>query len=412
MRTRTSKPTNIAALALYNSKNELIIPDVQRDLVWTISQKQLLIDSIMKDFDIPKVYFRDIEKDGKLKYEVVDGQQRLNAIFDFQSDKFPMGKDADPVDGEIIAGRCWSELSSSLQIEFNNRSLDVVHLIGYSDEEMEETFLRLQNGTPLKAPEKRRAISGNMRKVVAELAEHKIFPDFCEFSDVHYAFEDVSAKVLIQLMEGHPTSISATSLRRMYEQNGDIKITDKAPSQAKKSFNFLWRAFNKTNNPHLRKYAIMDLAVLASGLLKVYDLNNYEKEFGQAYLDFVNDRVLNDEKNEEEQDIRFIRYSNSARGDALEYLEYRQKFLREYILEKMPYLTVKDNNRNFTADQRAVIFRLGNGVCAKCGKEVDEEDFEADHKLPWSKGGRTQISNGQVLCGPCNRAKSDHIEDE
>ena len=71
---------------LLKNKGELIIPDVQRELVWTKSQNQLLIDSLFKDFDIPKIYFRDIEVDGKRAYAVIDGQQRLNAIF--SSNKF------------------------------------------------------------------------------------------------------------------------------------------------------------------------------------------------------------------------------------------------------------------------------------------------------------------------------------
>ena len=66
-----------------------------------------------------------------------------------------------------------------LQIQFYNQSIDVVHLIGYTDEEIDETFLRLQNGTPLKAAEKRRAIAGNMRNVVSELAKHDIFKNYC-----------------------------------------------------------------------------------------------------------------------------------------------------------------------------------------------------------------------------------------
>ena len=106
-----------------------------------------------------------------------------------------------------------------------------------------------------------------------------------------------------------------------------------------------------------------------------------------------------------------IRYSNATRGDSLEYLEYRQKVLREYILEEMDFLEMKDPNRSFTQDQRAVIYRRGKGVCAICHQPVAEDNFEADHIKPWSKGGRTVIANGQVLCTPCNRAKSASYDD-
>lgn len=42
------------------------------------------------------------------------------------------------------------------------------------------------------------------------------------------------------------------------------------------------------------------------------------------------------------------------------------------------------------------------------GKEKiwELEEMEADHIVPWSKGGRTVIENGQLLCRDCNRRKS------
>lgn len=396
---------------LLKNKGELIIPEVQRELVWTKSQNQLLIDSLFKDFDIPKIYFRDIETDGKRVYAVIDGQQRLNAIFSFILDGYELPLDADDVEGEKVAGKKWSQLSSSLQIQFFNQSIDVVHLIGYTDEEIDETFLRLQNGTPLKAAEKRRAIAGNMRNVVSELARHDIFKNLCSFANQHFAFEDVTAKVFKQIIDGKASNISAQALKRMYEQNPHITADDKVAKETKKAFDFIKKAFKNTGHPHLKRYAVIDLAVIANSLLKVYDLSNYAEKFGEAFLKFSNERILNTEKPEDEQDQRLIRYSNTTRGDSLEYLEYRQKVLKEYILEEMPYLELKDQNRIFTPDQRAVIYRIGKGKCAMCGIEVSEESFEADHIKPWSKGGRTIIANGQILCSACNHTKSNKYEE-
>ena len=31
-----------------------------------------------------------------------------------------------------------------------------------------------------------------------------------------------------------------------------------------------------------------------------------------------------------------------------------------------------------------------------------EEELSVDHVKPWSKGGRTELSNAQLLCRPCN----------
>ncbi len=48
--------------AIYSFKKRKRIdtnPDYQRPAVWTKAQKQLLIDSILRDFDVPKIYLHE-----------------------------------------------------------------------------------------------------------------------------------------------------------------------------------------------------------------------------------------------------------------------------------------------------------------------------------------------------------------
>ena len=70
-------------------------PQYQRGSVWTRKQKQLLMDSILRGMDIPKLYLRAIGEDGNRGYtlEVVDGQQRLRAIWEFFDGEYPLSKD-------------------------------------------------------------------------------------------------------------------------------------------------------------------------------------------------------------------------------------------------------------------------------------------------------------------------------
>jgi len=92
------KPWPLATL--YGIRNSINTQaDYQRPLVWSVSQKRLLIDTILRGYDIPKLYWR---KTGKDHYEVVDGQQRLKAIWSFMSNEFNLGKDADPINGNEI----------------------------------------------------------------------------------------------------------------------------------------------------------------------------------------------------------------------------------------------------------------------------------------------------------------------
>ena len=66
----------------------------------------------------------------------------------------------------------------------------------------------------------------------------------------------------------------------------------------------------------------------------------------------------------------------------------------------------RDLRRDFTEGQREKIFSADGYQCRICGTG---EDLQADHIHPWSKGGQTIVSNGQTLCGPCNRTKSDTV---
>ena len=50
-----------------------------------------------------------------------------------------------------------------------------------------------------------------------------------------------------------------------------------------------------------------------------------------------------------------------------------------------------------------------NGKCAGCDIALPQRYFELDHKLPRSDGGHNGVSNRALLCGPCNRRKSNTL---
>jgi len=49
--------------------------------------------------------------------------------------------------------------------------------------------------------------------------------------------------------------------------------------------------------------------------------------------------------------------------------------------------------------------RCNNKRCANADKRFDIDEMEADHITPWSKGGKTELENCQMLCKDCNRRK-------
>ena len=67
---------------IYKRRGQYEIPDWQRQKVWSPAKKRDLIDTLLRGWKLPKFYFlKGSENSGT--YEVVDGQQRLNAIFEF-----------------------------------------------------------------------------------------------------------------------------------------------------------------------------------------------------------------------------------------------------------------------------------------------------------------------------------------
>ena len=66
--------------------------EYQRGLRWSNSQKQMFIDSIFRGYSIPAFYFHKTKatRSGNVFYDIVDGQQRINAVKSFGEGAFSL----------------------------------------------------------------------------------------------------------------------------------------------------------------------------------------------------------------------------------------------------------------------------------------------------------------------------------
>lgn len=64
--------------------------------------------------------------------------------------------------------------------------------------------------------------------------------------------------------------------------------------------------------------------------------------------------------------------------------------------------------RRFSRRQRRILALVAGGRCAKC-KDPLTTSFHADHRQPFSRGGPTNLRNGQALCVPCNLLKGNKV---
>ena len=382
--------------------------DYQRPAVWTTAQKQMLIDSILRGYDIPKFYWHKVNKKPDM-YDVIDGQQRLRAIWEFMDNEYPIAKDADPIDGVEIANRLYKDLESEQMIQIGQYALDVAVIENSSDEEVREMFLRLQNGTSLKAQEKRHARTGKMRDFICEIAKHPFFSSV-HFADSRFTYEHIAAQMCLLTLRGEIGNIKDSDLNTMYDENKDFKTDSQKANQVKKILKYLHKMFPE-KTPELKRYNVISLYILISELIENYVITGREKEIADWFISFELRRAQDKNKSAEEQNAGFVTYHEKTAHstDALDSLEFRNKFLMEDLFQHIENLCPKDSKRIFDEVQRRVIYRKHNGICQICGKKCECDNYQADHIIPWSKGGMTIVENGQVLCSKCNQEKGANI---
>ena len=113
-------------------------PQYQRTPVWNDAKRQLLLDSILRQYDMPKFYLR-VSVEGPYEHEVVDGQQRLLAIWDFHDDRYQLGNESNDIpDFGDLSGKRFSELSSDIQDRFGLFELNIVEVEDASELEIRD----------------------------------------------------------------------------------------------------------------------------------------------------------------------------------------------------------------------------------------------------------------------------------
>ncbi len=77
---------NVKTIVDFIDSGVVIIPGFQRNFVWDIKRASRLIESIIVGLPVPQIF---LYEQGRDKYLVIDGQQRLMSIYYFVKEKFP-----------------------------------------------------------------------------------------------------------------------------------------------------------------------------------------------------------------------------------------------------------------------------------------------------------------------------------
>ena len=146
---------------------------VQRNLVWGVEKKSLLIHSMIYGYAIPAMYFT---RDENGVYDSLDGKQRSNAISEFLHDEFALSADTPSVMDENgcvedISGMYFSQLPEWVRDKIKDYNLTIYYYEDMTEDEVREFFRRLNNGKPLSAIELTRANVPSLT-IFQQLAKH------------------------------------------------------------------------------------------------------------------------------------------------------------------------------------------------------------------------------------------------
>lgn len=162
-----------------NGKKKYILnPEYQRRKRWSNRQKSLLIESFIMNVPLPPIFLYEVEY---AVYEVMDGLQRLTAIYEFYTEKFSL-------EGleywQELNGRKYSQLPDNVRAGVDRRYLSSIILLEETAKSKEEAeylkqivFERLNSGGEKLTPQETRnaLYNGRFNQLCIKLAENQHF---------------------------------------------------------------------------------------------------------------------------------------------------------------------------------------------------------------------------------------------
>lgn len=239
-----SKPLTlqVSDIIQWYRKKELVINETfQRYSVWTPQAKTFLIDTILHELPVPKLYLRTIldpKRQTSIR-EVVDGQQRIRAIVDFADNKFRLLKRS-----EEFRGLNYEDLDDEQKEAFLGYTLTVEQLLNATDDDVIDIFARLNSYTvTLNAAEKRHAEFQTEFKFAVRKAAESFRPFIERFSiftvkqRFRMADDEFMAEAFSLILNG-VTDGGAPRLHKLYKQQDDEEFTDAVHSDIRKKLEF------------------------------------------------------------------------------------------------------------------------------------------------------------------------------
>ncbi len=393
---------------LFDNNKIVINKEYQRGDVWKNRQQIELIRSIFNSYSIG-VLVLYINESGQ--YEILDGQQRLLTIYKYLNGNISL---------ENSGVTPYAELSEKEELFLNGYSVFYLKLKSHNletkEEDIVQTFLRLQEGSPLNKAEKINAYRGSFKNLFVEVKEsHPLF-ELMSKEDHRFRLRLLAAEMLLLELEGDFEKMDFPALDintfkkaiEKYEKN----ISDKKQKNFKGNLDYLYRSLN-----------VLLTAITPRDLLPIYLLVSYLRRtkadnskledelsvFVEDFLKDLNSFSIYDNKPPQGMQTsvfkNYLKYKTEARkattGDSI---NFRLEFIVKEFKRKNPFI-LKDNKRLHDKEQKRVLYLKQRGICQFCDKKIDFRfDGSAHHIIAHKNGGITDdLKNAVLLHNKCHQ---------
>ena len=441
-----------------NNNDLRVNAEYQRGAIWKESQMRLLIDSVFRGYQMPLIYLRKEERTvrGSVSttyYDIIDGQQRINALRSFVAGAIIQESRSDekakrlfkplfnPLDERdktrfpialqdtecAWGGKLFKDLDDDIKEEFLNREVSIAEMICDNDAEARDLFIRLQGGSDLKAQEKRDAWPGNVCQIVLEIGgkpQLVRYPGHDFFLKVMKASPEsdrgktrqLAAQVLMLFLgqkqkgRGHYVAIKTQMLNDFYRLHADLDLDSWEVKRFRSILDKLAVLFGGGKHPPLLGHDAIHL-VLFTDMLMDYYTPKWEDGLVAAFSKFsakLREARKEDDfpvrKSKDFQDLWTYGFRTRTNSDYPATIRQRHEIYTRLMLQYLGDNAVeKDPQRGFANWQRELIYYRDKKRCHQCGGEVVWDDAEIHHKVPHSEGGQTTLDNGVLMHRQCHQ---------
>lgn len=383
-------------------------PEYQRDYVYNDKQASKLVESVLMGIPIPTIYLC-VEDDNT--YSVIDGQQRITSLVRYLKNDFAL---TGLQELNELNGKCYKDLLKDIQKKLKSSSLSTISLLKQSSDLKYEIFARLNQGAVKLNPQELRncIYRGSFNKMLDDIAAtnphlHNLFHD--DNNRKSYQ-ERILRFFALRNYQDYQSSMLKTmnSYMEQHRNDGEDEI-----KTAKEKFNNTidiikqvlgdnaFMAFDRSKNTILEKFSgsVYDSIIIPFSF--------FDKHSLIVNADKVREAILNVKMTDE----TYREDTYAATGSKVRVIR-RIQTIYNLILSITGNSSIDTDRRLFSEEERKMMYESSDKKCAICGNLIlSIDDCEIDHIIPFAKGGKTELSNAQIVHRFCNREKSDATND-